>query len=72
MELFHKYEPKYKTQEAFEVFVPFKSYSDEDSTNILSMINKSNKNAFYVKSLNDIVQQKNKLSYMSNTKNHQA
>lgn len=55
MELFHKYEPKYQTQEAYEVFLPFKSYTDEDATNILTMINKANKNAYYVKSLNDIV-----------------
>lgn len=68
MELFLKFEPRYKIQESFEVFRAFHPYSEQDANNMLKMINRANKSEFYYKTLNDMVGKKNKFSYMGATK----
>lgn len=47
------YEPKLKVQEPFEAFRSFRAYTEQEAENMLEMITKSNKNEYYMKSLND-------------------
>ncbi|CAK64368.1 unnamed protein product (macronuclear) [Paramecium tetraurelia] len=71
LQLFQMYEPKQKVQEPFEAFRSFRAYTEQEAENMLEMITKSNKNEYYMKSLNDQVGKRNKFSYMANTKSQQ-
>ncbi|CAK88170.1 unnamed protein product (macronuclear) [Paramecium tetraurelia] len=67
-DLFTLYEPKQKVQEPFEVFKSFKPYSEQEAANMLDMITKANKNEYFMKSLNEKLNQKYQESYKATTK----
>ncbi|CAD8137271.1 unnamed protein product [Paramecium octaurelia] len=67
-DLFTLYEPKQKVQEPFEVFKSFKPYSEQEAAEMLEMITKANKNEYFMKSLNEKLNQKYQESYKATTK----
>lgn len=53
MQLFQRFEPKYKIKEEFEIFHHFQKYTEDESEEILKQINKANKDELFY---NDLTQ----------------
>ncbi|EGR32152.1 hypothetical protein IMG5_094380 [Ichthyophthirius multifiliis] len=71
MELFARFEPQYKIKENFEVFRFFRKYREEDSQEILKLINQAYQSEYYHSDIQKMMGNQGKVGYLATTKNRQ-